>query len=253
MVIRQAQNPSQTHKNNGWITSSRHLLAERSFPQIDIFEQRSTVGGVWNFSPEASLHVALPQISPYVPVEEPQQYQDGELIFPSPMYEGLHANIPHELMGFTDLPLAGELFPPHKTVKEYVEEYANDVRHLIHFSTQVLDVQPLDLYNPDEGNCGEIWRLKTRKSGTQLEEVRDYDAVIMAAGHYNVPYVPDIPGLAAWDEHYPGVVTHSQSYRRPDSFKGKVSRTHCFKHNSFMCSAGDRAKRTARVETHCCR
>ena len=67
-----------------------------------------------------------------------------------------------------------------------------------------------------------------RKSGTQFEEVQDYDAVVVAGGHYDLPYVPDIGGLAAWKENYPGAVTHSKSYRRPDSFKDKVGRIHCF-------------------------
>ncbi|KAH0537426.1 hypothetical protein FGG08_005779 [Glutinoglossum americanum] len=205
------------------LATAKYLLAERSFPQVDIFEQRGTIGGIWNFSPEIPSYSTLPQISPYIPVEKPQQRADGEAIFPSPMYEGLETNIPHELMKYSDLPFSIEvpLFPPYEVVKEYLEEYANDIRHLIHFSTQVLDVRPLDSRNSDEGNYHEIWRVKTRKSGTQLEDVRDYDAVVVAGGNFDVPYVPDICGLAEWNEHYPGIATHSKAYRKPDYFKGK--------------------------------
>jgi cation diffusion facilitator CzcD-associated flavoprotein CzcO len=151
------------------------------------------------------------------------------------MYEGLEANIPLELMEFTGLPFTGEpkLFPTHEEVKQYVEEYANGVRQLIHFSTQVLDVRPLDSPDSIKGNIHRTWRVKTRKSGTQLEETRDYDAVVVASGHYNVAYVPDIRGLGAWNESYPGVVTHSMSYRRPGPFKGKVGRACCFSHQVF--------------------
>ncbi|KAI9780536.1 MAG: hypothetical protein M1839_006654 [Geoglossum umbratile] len=204
------------------LATAKYLLAERSFSQIDIFEQRSTVGGIWNFSLQTT-RVPLPQTSPCLPVEDPQRCNDGELIFPSPMYEGLEANIPLELMEFTDLPFTGEpkLFPTHEEVKQYVEEYANGVRQLIHFSTQVLDVRPLDSPNYIKGNIHRAWRVKTRKSGTQLEETRDYDAVVVASGHYNVACVPGIRGLEAWNESYPGVITHSMSYRRPGPFKGK--------------------------------
>ncbi|KAH0565209.1 hypothetical protein GP486_001392 [Trichoglossum hirsutum] len=204
------------------LATAKYLLAEHSFSQIDIFEQRSTVGGVWNFSPETS-RVTKPQTSPYGPVEEPQGSRDGELIFPSPMYMALETNIPHDLMKFTDLPFprGTQLFPPHEVVKQYVEEYANDVRHLINFSTQVLDVRPLGSHDSSEVSCHEVWRVKTRKSGSQLEKLQDYDAIVVASGHYSVPFVPDIRGLAEWNEDYPGAVTHSISYRRPDHFRGK--------------------------------
>ncbi|KAI9772687.1 MAG: hypothetical protein M1840_000282 [Geoglossum simile] len=204
------------------LATAKYLLAERSFPQIDILEQRSTVGGVWNFSLEIP-RITLPQTSPSVPIENPQKRVDGELIFPSPMYAGLETNISVELMQFTDLPFTGEpeLFPTHEDVKHYVEEYAKDIRPLIHFSTQVLDVRLLDSPNSVKGNFHKVWQVKTRKSGTQLEEVQDYDAVVVATGHSNVPYAPDIRGLATWNESYPGAITHSMSYRRPDSFKGQ--------------------------------
>ena len=50
----------------------------------------------------------------------------------------------------------------------------------------------------------------------------EYDAVVVASGHYNDPFIPDIPGLVDFDKAYPGAISHSKFYRRPNDFKDKV-------------------------------
>lgn len=61
----------------------------------------------------------------------------------TPLYNGLETNIPTMLMRYSDklLPTDSQLFPRHETVKKYLEEYADEARHLISFKTQVLDVR----------------------------------------------------------------------------------------------------------------
>lgn len=232
-----------------WI---RYFVAEKAFDKITVFEQRSTVGGIWNYTPEDRSDgvFAVPQTDPSGRIEEPIWHEaeeskskppvvDGDhavqsdgvksgkkvASFVSPMYERLETNIPRSLMRFSDLafPEDTQLFPKHETVLEYLKSYAGDVKHLIEFETQVVDVRLLAGEERGKGVEDDKWRVRTRKlvSGESKEEI--YDAVVVASGHFDVPYLPDIPGIKEWNEKYPGSISHSKYFRKPEEFKGKVS------------------------------
>lgn len=136
--------------------------------------------------------------------------------FMTPVYERLETNIPRGLMGFSDVdwPEACQLFPKHDDVLAYIKQYAEDVRHLIEFQTQVLNVRQL------EGGSWSVSTQKVRKGARRSVREQIFDAVVVANGHYNVPYIPSVPGIEAWSASYPGVITHSRSYRRPDDYTG---------------------------------
>lgn len=51
---------------------------------------------------------------------------------------------------------------------------------------------------------------------------QDFDAVVVATGHYHVPYIPNFPGLSQWQSKWPNSVSHSKSYRVPEVYDGKV-------------------------------
>lgn len=106
------------------------------------------------------------------------------------------------------------LFPRHEDVLQYLEEYAEDVRHLVKFETQVLDVRVYD-----EGRCN--WQVTTQNLREGKSSTANYAAVVVANGHYEVPNVPDIKGIAEWDQAYPGVISHSKSYRNNKPFSKK--------------------------------
>ncbi|KAI0397049.1 hypothetical protein F5Y17DRAFT_29374 [Xylariaceae sp. FL0594] len=161
-------------------------------------------------------------------------------VFPNPMYHDLHTNIPHTLMRYSDLGFTStseaatetgkkekgrentmhedcEIFPTRQVVLEYLKEYAREVRHLIRFSTQVVDVSlqvpssssPTDSPTQIPAKQGETqkslirdkWILRSKNllidpapqqspNSTQGEETRIYDAVVVASGHYSTPYIP---------------------------------------------------------------
>jgi cation diffusion facilitator CzcD-associated flavoprotein CzcO len=74
---------------------------------------------------------------------------------------------------------------------------------------------------------GKQWRLVLRREGgTNGEDdywYEDYfDAVIVANGHYNVPYIPKVDGLKEFEQNRPGSVKHTKMFRGPDAYKGKV-------------------------------
>lgn len=204
------------------VAAAKYLLAEEAFDKIDVFEQRSNVGGVWNYTAEADDQMRhVPRTNPHEPLERPV-WRDSvgrkQPVFISPMYNALETNIPYPLMQFSDLefPKDTQLFPPREVVLSYLERYAEDMRHLIRFSTQVVDVHlQMDGYHPR-------WLVRTQDILTTATEDLTYDAVIIASGHYNVPYIPDILGAQAWDRAYPRAMIHSKFYRSRDQFKDKV-------------------------------
>jgi cation diffusion facilitator CzcD-associated flavoprotein CzcO len=134
----------------------------------------------------------------------------------SPLYDLLETNIPKELMRYSDQewPSETQLFPKHRTVKQYLEDYAKDIKSLIQFETQVLDVKLKDA-------CLSTWDLTSKNLHTGAEITRTYDAVVVASGHFTVPYLPGTLGMEVWDASYPGTISHSKFYDSPETFRGK--------------------------------
>lgn len=159
----------------------------------------------------------MPQTDYRYGASEPMRSGKGESEFLTPLYDRLETNIPRGLMGFSDLdwPEDCQLFPRHEEVLQYIRRYAEEVRHLIRFQVEVVDVR-LD--------AEERWVVKTRlTSNNYSEEIeeRKFDAVAICNGHFNVPFIPDVPGIAEWNKAYPGSILHSMFYRRPEDYAGK--------------------------------
>jgi len=215
------------------VVAAKYLCAEEAFEKIVLFEQRSRSGGIWNYTPDLRGEdlLAIPQTNPKrwnqspewkaTPGKADDRVDPNDLkktpLFLSPMYENLETNIPRGLMGFNDLkwPKDTQLFPTHESVLEYIEAYGKEVQHLVQYETQVIKVQPFS------DNMDSAWTVQTRhlRSGKVNEET--FDAVIVANGHFIVPYIPDIPGIREWDKRNPGLITHSKYYRRPSDFVNK--------------------------------
>ncbi|OQU96976.1 hypothetical protein CLAIMM_02981 [Cladophialophora immunda] len=216
------------------VSCAKYLLAEKAFATIDIYEQRGRVGGIWNLSlPDRSKRIPIPQVNPRYGQQSPPEHRNqgggkgtgdapepsDSLEFESPLYDYLETNIPKQLMAFSDKPFPEEepLFPSHEAVLRYLDDYADEVRGLIRFNTAVQDVRPIE----GRENGREKWDL-TAQDLTTREVVRNvYDAVVVANGHYTVPYVPDIRGVADWNSAYPGTIIHSKAYRRPENYRDK--------------------------------
>lgn len=49
-----------------------------------------------------------------------------------------------------------------------------------------------------------------------------FDGVVVASGHFNVPWIPPVEGLDEFERTRPGSVLHSKMFRGRDAFKGKV-------------------------------
>ncbi|KGO75472.1 Flavin monooxygenase FMO [Penicillium italicum] len=193
---------------------AKYLLAEQKFKKVTIFEQRDQPGGVWNYTGDQGVNDAS-VLSRSKPSQEPQQPVNGTFI--SPVYDSLETNIPNSMMQFTESPFpAGTaLFPTHVVVKDYLHQYAEELKPLIRLQSLILDV--VLSKNQPKPEWTVTWRdLKTGRS-----LVDQFDAVVVANGHHNDPFIPEITGLAEWNRAYPGSIIHSSSYRRPESFSNK--------------------------------
>ena len=198
------------------LAAAKYLRAAEAFSKIDVFEQQPKVGGVWLYTPEAPAKTSVPQTTPQYTPDKPLNLSQGP-IFPSPMYETLHTNIPKSLMGYSDFYFADDcqLFPQRETVQEYLEKYAEDILPLISFSTQVESVTLAQSNGQDQ------WELRTKNVRDQKTQTSIYDALVIANGHYNVPFIPSYPGISEWNDKYPGSITHSKTYRSPGAFSNK--------------------------------
>ena len=120
-------------------------------------------------------------------------------------------------MAYSDKPFPADapLFPKHGMVLQYLDEYAEDIKHLIHFQTQVIDVRLMTQASRDQ------WEVTTLNLPSSETKISTYDAVVVATGHYTVPNVPDIKGVDRWNRSYPTRIIHSKAYRVPEAYRDK--------------------------------
>ena len=111
-------------------------------------------------------------------------------------------------------PPSTNLYPPAATVLKYLQDYAAhfDLKKLIRLNTRV----ELTEWDPSVSK----WHVRTKTTapeGSSTVDTSDFDLVIVANGHYRVPYYPDIPGLSSW--RAAGKVEHAVWYRHAE-YKG---------------------------------
>lgn len=146
------------------------------------------------------------------------------------IHEYLHSNLPPQTMCFTKEPIPAIVsertlaqygsnapFRHREVIRGWVEGIfvKGSTHQLIEFNTTVERAE----------KQGDQWILTLRKSTTDKnywwQEV--FDALVVATGHFSIPYVPSVPGLVEYDERYPGRIKHSKHFRRIDEFRDKVS------------------------------
>lgn len=112
-------------------------------------------------------------------------------------------------------------FRSHTVIRSYIESLVsrNGYERFVSYNTSVELAEKV----------GSKWRLVLRRDGDVRAEdewwEEWFDAVVVACGHFNVPYIPKIEGLAAFERSRPGSVKHSKMFRGRDSYRGKVGFT----------------------------
>ncbi|MFB7950172.1 flavin-containing monooxygenase [Kitasatospora phosalacinea] len=132
---------------------------------------------------------------------------------PGPAYRALHLNSAKQLTCFEAYPMGEEmpLYPSHRDMAAYLREFAEWAGLLPHveFRTEVVSVR-----QDDYG----IWTVVSRDA-RGVETVRTFDQVVVAAGHHDVPLLPD--PLPPGAESFTGRVLHSMDYVDGAEFAGQ--------------------------------
>ncbi|KAF3926726.1 hypothetical protein ABW21_db0205180 [Orbilia brochopaga] len=192
--------------------AAKCLIAERLEPVI--FEQRSSFGGIWNYTPESKTQLdQLPLTDPNVE-EEPVRHDNARPVFLSPIYDALETNIPKNMMGFNNVPFDDDLqlFPKHDDVNKYVQEYSKDLMPVTKFNRRVTRVAR---------RSDTKWNIQSEDVNNRQVEEEIFDAVVVAAGHYNVPYIPPINGMKEFEEQHQGSILHSKYFRTTEGYENK--------------------------------
>ncbi|KUJ13570.1 putative dimethylaniline monooxygenase [Mollisia scopiformis] len=212
------------------------LSDENAFDTIKLFERRDRVGGIWLYDPKPDVFPTSVSRRPKInaPPQQLPAFAEplGEDIGArTGIYDTLDSNVGAEVMAFTHTPFPkdnsadsvrryGSNNPtrPYQIIERYIEDGFKEYRHLLSLSTTVENVEKV----------GEEWVLTLRKANEPLRgEHKDYwwqekfDAVVVATGHYNVPFIPAIWGIDEAVKALPHKFEHSKSFRSPDDYVGK--------------------------------
>jgi cation diffusion facilitator CzcD-associated flavoprotein CzcO len=113
-------------------------------------------------------------------------------------------------------------FRHHSVLRQYIEDLftREQYQDLVRYNTTV--------ERAIKDSNSQKWILTLRRpdeNGAQTDYwwSEEFDAVVVASGHYAVPFIPAIPGLKEFAARNPGSVEHTKHYRSPDKYRGKVS------------------------------
>lgn len=229
------------------LAAAKYVRDQGAFSRIVIYEQNDEIGGAWNYSAQTTSAEHIPQVDPWLPPDAPIRPVPVKGVQPAPVYptaiyDFLHTNVPHPLMGFSDLTFASvfdrtrkdaetpeggvlTIFPRRQDVFKYLLRYGQDLRNLLRLRTTVDDVRLVESGSGSgSGAADEVrerWEVHATNTVSGDKSVDTFDAVMVANGHYDITYLPDVPGIQAFAAAHPGVVTHAQRYRKAEAFAGK--------------------------------
>ncbi|KAI9499667.1 hypothetical protein BDB00DRAFT_753005 [Zychaea mexicana] len=222
----------------GGLAAARALREEGAFDTITVFERNAKVGGTWyvkqrkiekkNFiifclyrlySEKPNFPPPLPSVNA-IDVDPPNQ---PALQHPpvSAIYDNLHTNLTKDVMAYRDIPFPKNypLFPTRTQVLDYIQDTAEqyDLLSMIRFNTTVVRAEPVD-----DNDRQKKWQVSVTewRDNKVTNYTESYDAVVVASGHYYVPYLPDVEGLPEFASI--AKVIHSRDYRRPEDYGSKT-------------------------------
>ncbi|KAH7202161.1 hypothetical protein DER44DRAFT_786591 [Fusarium oxysporum] len=214
------------------------LAQEKTFDLIRVFERREGPGGCWigdttqppTISNLAKLadrtadeQLPIPETLPTLLPKSTQPRHEESSLYPY-----LETNVDTSTMEFTQEPIP-EIrsersigmhgpetpFRHWKVMRDYIAGilHRNHYEDLISYNTTVEHVE----------KTGDEWKVVLRKEGKKQDYwwSETFDAVVVASGHYWVPYIPAVEGLEQFEKTRPGSVVHSKHFRGRDSFHGK--------------------------------
>ncbi|XP_046971080.1 senecionine N-oxygenase-like [Vanessa cardui] len=172
------------------LASARYLKEEGI--KFVVLESTRYVGGTWRYDSRVG-------------------YDENGLPLHTSMYMNLRTNLPKPTMELKDFPLPDDLpaFPSWRDYYKYIKDYAKhfDLERVIKFLHNVTLVSRVN----------DIWKVKYQNVVTGEEFEDEFDFVIVGAGHFSKPNMPNIPG----EEKFSGSIIHSHDYREPFPYEGR--------------------------------
>ncbi|KAJ7673996.1 FAD/NAD-P-binding domain-containing protein [Mycena polygramma] len=234
------------------LQAAAHLLGANL--TVRLFERAPSPGGNWFYTEETPVREAYPNSTAKVPKPNLEElpathyYEEGddgisldyrwkEHWMPRSVWSDLHTNTP---AAYTQLP--DIQFPPGTPWSLSVHDLERHIR--AYASLHGLNVNDRPRYDPVTSystrveairkcNDTSTWKLTLRRlqrltESNRIREdfwIEEFDAVVIATGHYTTAYVPRIKGIDDWsaatqDGRYS--MYHSQSFRHPERYTGKT-------------------------------
>ncbi|CDO96261.1 unnamed protein product [Kluyveromyces dobzhanskii CBS 2104] len=196
---------------------TKALLNEKHFDLVKVYEKRSTFGGLWNYT-KPLLKKSNVTSSP-VPCEfphvriKPQPHPEEKHVFQTAVYKYLDTNVPKTLMEYNGykFPKGTPLFPEREQVLDYIVNYSKPIEKYVNFNTEIVGVSYEDATNE--------YTVKAQNLLDNEIFEEKFDAVAVATGFYDLPFIPSRPGLKEWNDEYPSSVTHAKDFDCPEDFK----------------------------------
>ncbi|CAO3702153.1 unnamed protein product [Rhizopus stolonifer] len=174
----------------GGIAAARALYKENAFDIITVYDRNTQVGGTWVYDSNTDPPPPIPSTDA---LEVDFTLQAHKLH--SPIYASLRANLPKSVMCYRDVAFNPKvpLFAHHQQVLDYLQTIvvSENLLPLFRFSTRVDRVEPQK----------DVWIVSTTDLTLGKQSDQEFDAVVIATGHYNVPYIPNIPGVDQLSRH----------------------------------------------------
>jgi thioredoxin reductase len=224
----------------------------QAFEKIVVFEQSNGIGGVWNQTKE--IDSKLPEITGSESklirpsIKSPTEDELKKFNFKNPLirpiqseiiktksmwnksgvYDDLFTNVPGDLMRFSSsldikaLGIEKDINPyypfiTHLQVKEYLKKYSdvNNLKSYIRLNSSVEK-----LYKKDNKWIIVILQIDYT-NGIEKWYSEEYDAIILANGRFNIPFIPKIDNMEYFKKNNPNIISHTKSYRNINEFKDK--------------------------------
>lgn len=183
----------------GMASAKALALEPIPFTAIDVYERQSQWGGVWNYQAEDKNIENL-----FGPSNLDVELSEYVLS----MYTHLETNLKKRLMEFLQMPFPGGDFPNRETVYTYLNEYGDTIPKTVNFK--------FNCHVDRVEKVGEVWKITSQGS------TEDYDAIIIANGHFDLPYIPEIPGLEEWNNSRPETISHAKYFTDAECYRDKT-------------------------------
>lgn len=174
--------------------SALKTFRDHGYPVV-LFEQESSIGGLWSYRDDGKLYASLPD-------------RDRRI---NSCYSSLTMNTSKRISQYSDFPAKDTVsaFMNHSQFLGYLQDYARHFRlgENIKFDCTVAKLCPTKLRPAREASAGQ-WEVHYAKGGASEMEI--FDKVVVATGPFPVAVLPEYPGM----DEFRGTMVHSAQVRQ---------------------------------------